>query len=305
MMLYTLFGYMLGPVNSLISMDRTIHDALIAADRLFQILDLEGEKQHQQSIEIRNQEIQSITFENVVFRYGSRANIFDGLSFNMRAGCTYGIVGESGCGKSTIVSLLMKSYPVHSGKIRINQIGFENINTRSLRETIGLVPQNIDLFSGSILENIAPGDNEPDLHRILDQCELSGLQQLIDTLPDGINTLIGEYGVHLSGGEKQKLALVRALYKKPQVLMLDEATSSLDAHSESYFTNIISQLKEAGKTTIIIAHRLNTIKTADRIICIHSGKVAEEGSHKELLDKKGFYYKLWKKQHGEIVSRES
>ncbi len=298
MMLYTLFGYMLGPVNGLISMNKTIQDALIAADRLFQILDLECEKMNQQSVDITNQKIESISFDNVAFRYGSRANIFDSLNFKMKAGCTYGIVGESGCGKSTILSLLMKSYRTQSGKILINQIGLENINTRSLRETIGLVPQNIDLFTGTILENIAPGVAEPDLGRILKLSHLSGLQRLIDKLPDGIHTLIGEYGIHLSGGEKQKMALVRALYKDPQVLILDEATSSMDAHSESYLIKILGRFKEAGKTIIMISHRLNIIKTADSIICIHEGLVAEEGNHEELLDNKGFYYNLWKKQIG-------
>jgi len=286
---------MLGPVNSLISMNKTIQDALIAADRLFQILDLECEKMHQQSVDITRQEIGSISFDRVVFRYGSRANILDGLNFMMEKGCTYGIVGESGCGKSTIVSLLMKSYPVQSGKIMINQIGLENINTRSLRETIGLVPQHIDLFAGSILENIAPGVAEPDLYRIHSLCQQSGLQQLIDKLPDGINTLTGEYGIHLSGGEKQKLALVRALYKDPRILILDEATSSMDSYSESYLIKILDQLKKAGKTILIISHRLNTIKTADRIICIHEGMVAEEGTHEKLLARKGFYYQLWNK----------
>jgi ABC-type bacteriocin transporter len=298
MMIYTLFGYMLGPVNSLISMNKTIQDASIAADRLFQIIDLEVEKMHDQSVDIKKHEIRTISFQKVSFRYGSHTNIFDELTLSMKAGSIYGIVGESGCGKSTIVSMLMKLYPVRSGKILINQVGLEHIQTRSLREAIGLVPQQIDNFAGSILENIAPGDNEPDVYRILNLCEQSGLRCLIDRLPDGINTMIGEYGIHLSGGENQKLALVRALYKNPGVLILDEATSSLDARSESHFTKIFDQLKKEVKTIIIIAHRLYTIKSADRIFCIHDGKVVEQGGHDELLNKKGFYFDLWKKQTG-------
>jgi len=296
MMLYTLFGYMLGPVTSLISMNRTIQDALIAADRLFQVLDLESEEPASLSVDLSRQEIESVCFENVSFRYGSRANIFEDLNLRLEAGKIYGIVGESGCGKSTIVSMLMKSYPVAGGKITINKTGIENINTTSLRSTIGLVPQHIDLFTGSILENIVPGETEPDLTRILRLCELSGLQQLIDKLPEGIHSMIGEYGIQLSGGEKQKLALARALYNEPELLILDEATSSLDAYSVSRFNEIIMQLKEAGKTIVIIAHRLNTTRFADRIICIQGGKVVEEGSHSELIDKMGFYYGLWNNQ---------
>ena len=296
MMLYTLFGYLLGPVNSLITMNKSIQDAWIAADRLFQILDLESEKTVPQSVDLLKQDLQFIRFEGVSFRYGSHANIFEDLNITLEAGRTYGIVGESGCGKSTLVSLLMKIYPVKSGKIKINNFNIEHIDTGSLREAIGLVPQHIDLFTGSILENIVPGEPEPDLYKVLKLCELSGLQQLIDHLPEGIHTITGAYGIRLSGGEKQKLAIARALYKEPRVLILDEATSSLDAFSSSMIMDMTAQLKNAGKTVLMVTHRLQSIKNADRIICIHNGKVAEEGSHEELITRKGIYFDLWNSQ---------
>ncbi len=297
MLLYSLFGYLLGPVSALISMNRTIQDALIAADRLFQILDIEHDKNEKPYlINLQSGKNDDIFFDHVFFRYGNRNDLFNDLNLKI---CKYditGIIGESGCGKSTLASLLMNIYPVRSGRIRLGKTDIKNISSASLRNTIGIVPQKIDLFAGNFLENIAPGNYRPDLKKILELCNITGLSPLIDSLPDGLYTPVGERGINLSGGEMQKVAIARAIYRDPSILILDEATSSLDSHSEICIHNLILKLKKEGKILIIIAHRLTSLSCTDRIVCIHDGKAVETGSHNELMKLQGFYYRFWNNQ---------
>jgi len=297
MLLYSLFGYLLGPVSALINMNRTIQDALIAADRLFQILDLEHDKKDQRyMIHLQPEIANDIRFEHVSFRYGNRNDIFNDLNLNILRNEITGITGESGCGKSTIAALLMNIYPVRSGRIRIGKYDIRDIHSDSLRNTIGIVPQRIDLFTGNFIDNIAPGIHQPDMKMILNLCELTGLHALIDSLPDGLCTPLGERGLGLSGGEMQKIAIARALYRNPSILILDEATSSLDSHSEAIIRNLNFDFRKDGKALIIIAHRLTSLSGTDRIICIHDGKAAESGPHHELIQRQGHYYRLWNNQ---------
>ena len=297
MLLYSLFGYLLGPLSNLIMMNRTIQDALIAADRLFQILDIENEKSNQEYlVNIHPESRYDIQFQDVAFGYGNRGDILKNLSFTIKQGEITGIAGESGCGKSTIAALLMRIYHVKSGRIRIGNIDIRDINPQSLRNTIGIVPQRIDLFSGNFLDNIAVDTHKTDIARVINICEQVGLLNFIDSLPNGLYTKIGERGLTLSGGEMQKVAIARALYRDPSVLILDEATSSLDFYAENVIRILIQYLKKQGKTILIIAHRLHSLIYADKIICLYNNTLAESGSHYELLEKQGYYYKLWSNQ---------
>lgn len=297
MLLYSLFGYLMGPLSNLLMMNRTFQDALIAADRLFQILDMEYESANSKYlIQLPSETKYDIHFEHVTFGYGNRKNIIRDLNMILRQGDITGIAGQSGCGKSTIAALLMNIYPVKSGRIRIGKYDLRDINPSSLRKVIGIVPQRIDLFSGNFIDNIGTGFRKPDIIKIHKVCELTGLMNFIETLPNGLYTRIGERGFSLSGGEIQKVAIARALYRDPSILIMDEATSSLDPYAEKIIRNLIQNLKNQGKTILIIAHRLNSLIHTDRIICLNNSTIVETGTHYELLEMHGYYYKLWNSQ---------
>jgi len=300
MVFYSLVGYVLSPIGSLITSNQTIQDALIAADRLFQIMDLECEQDDSDKIVLEHDMIGDITFENVAFRYGSRKEVFESLNLIVGQGKTTAIVGGSGSGKTTLVSLLQHIYPIQSGKIRIGDYDIAQIGNESLRRRVGTVPQQIELFAGSIAENIAVGDFQPNMKRVVDLAEQLGLKDFIEKLPKGYMTYIGEHGTSLSGGERQRIAIARALYKEPDILIFDEATSSLDSISERFVKQTLSDLAKRGKTIIIIAHRLSTVRNADTIVVLDEGKVVEAGTHNELYQAGGVYSKLWKEQFNEL-----
>jgi ABC-type bacteriocin transporter len=278
---YTLIGYFTGPVSSLIGMNRTVQDAVIAADRLFEIMDLERESDESQ-IELSPDKIGDIRFENVSFRYGTRVNVFDDLNLVIPKGKFTAIVGESGSGKSTLMSILQNIYPIQGGNVRIGEYDLKYIKNSSLRQVISVVPQQIDLFAGNVIDNIAVGDNEPDMKKIIDISAKLGITGFIESLPKGFQTYLGENGTSLSGGQRQRIAIARALYRDPEILILDEATSSLDSVSEKYVQKMIEMLKEAQKTVIVITHRSSTLNNADNIIVLDKGVVVEQGSHKKL-----------------------
>jgi len=300
MLFYSLVGYVISPVGTLITSNQIIQDALIAADRLFQIMDLEREQDDADKIHLTPDMIGDITFDNVSFRYGSRKQVFESLSLTIRKGKTTAVIGESGSGKTTLISLLQHIYPLQGGEIRIGGYDIAQISNRSLRSRVGTVPQQVELFAGTVTDNIALGDMNPDMKRIMDIiCQL-GLKDFIEGLPNGYNTHIGEHGTSLSGGERQRIAIARALYKQPDILILDEATSSLDSISEKYVKATLAAFASQGKTTIVIAHRLSTVKTADNIIVIDKGKLVETGTHGALLAANGVYSRLWHEQFDEI-----
>lgn len=300
MLFYTLVGYVVSPISSLITSNQTIQDALIAADRLFQIMDLEVEEESILSFDLEPDMIRDIVFENVYFRYGSRKQVFEKLNLRIEAGKTTAIVGESGSGKTTLVSLLQHIYSVQEGEIHIGSYMVQRLTNKSLRRYIGSVPQQIELFAGTVIENIALGDFNPDMKKITNIIDQLGLKDFVDSLPNGYNTPIGEHGASLSGGERQRIAIARILYKDPMILIFDEATSSLDSISERYVKKALDSLAKQGKTIIVIAHRLSTIKTANNIIVLNQGKVAESGNHQTLLALNGIYSRLWHEQFDEI-----
>ena len=294
---YALVGYIMGPIIGLIASNQSIQDTLIAMDRLFQIMDLDREEEEERAkIELKPEMIGDIRFKNVMFRYGSRANVFEDFSINIEKGKMTAIVGESGSGKTTLMSILQKIYPIKSGIVEIGKYDLKYIGLESLRALVSAVPQKIDLFAGTLVDNIAIGETEPDMQRIIDICNLLSMTSFIEKLPNNYYTHIGENGASLSGGERQRVAIARALYKNPEILILDEATSSLDSAAEKYVQKAINYLKDQNKTVIVIAHRLSSVRNADKIICLNEGKVVEEGTHDRLLVQDRYYASLWKQQ---------
>ncbi|WP_192178721.1 peptidase domain-containing ABC transporter [Mesorhizobium amorphae] len=294
---YTLLGYVTRPVASLIQTNRIVQDAFIAADRLFEIFDLEQETSGG-DIDATKSNLGDIRLENVTFRYGAQPELFQDLSVTFRRGEMTAVVGESGSGKSTLAALLQNVYPHEGGRIQIGPFALQDLSTVSLRKAIAAVPQSVDVFSGSMIENIALGEFEPDIEKILQICDQLGLRELIDRWPGGLQTHLGENGVRLSGGEKQRLALARALYRDPEILILDEATSSLDSVAEAFVLRVIEDLRRDGKTIVVIAHRLSTIRGADTIVVLDKGRIVAEGRHGDLLTADGAYARLWRAQTG-------
>ena len=292
---YALIGYFTSPVMELIGLNKTIQNAVIAADRLFEIMDLEREEASDK-FELTRENIGHIEFKNVEFSYGSRVDVFKNFSCSIPKGKTTAIVGESGSGKTTIASLLQNLYPLKNGKITIGDYDLSYISNYSLRSLVSTVPQQIDLFSGNVIENIALGEDFPDVQRILDIAKGIGILEFIENLPNGFQTHLGENGAMLSGGQKQRIAIARALYKNPEILILDEATSALDTESEQIIQKTLIDFKNKGRTMIIIAHRLSTIAFADNILVLEKGNLIEQGTHDELIKNEGKYASLWKKQ---------
>ncbi|MHA4896209.1 peptidase domain-containing ABC transporter [Pedobacter sp. PWIIR3] len=292
---YSIIGYFMSPVASLIGMNKTLQDARIAADRLFEIMDLDQEAVENKS-DLTPDMLGNIQFRDVHFRYGTRVSVFEGLNLEIKKGEITAIVGESGSGKTTLLSLMQNLYTLESGSVYIGSYDIQYITNQSLRKIVGVVPQDVHLFAGNVIENIAIGDFEPDMKRVVQICTELEIIDFIERLPAGFNTFLGENGTNLSGGQRQRIAIARALYRDPEILILDEATSSLDSESEAHVQNAINLLRDQQKTIIIIAHRLSTIMNADKIAVLQTGKLIEEGKHSELLEKGGQYANMWNKQ---------
>lgn len=297
MSFYAIIGYFTGPVASLIGANLQIQNALIAADRLFEIMDLEREKESQK-IKLDKEKIGDIYFKNIHFRYGTRVDVFENFSLSIPKGKVTALVGESGSGKSTLIALLLLLYPIQKGRVSIGGIDIGHVEIDSLRSLIGVVPQKIDLFSGNVIENIALGQFSPDMEKIVKVCKSIEILEFIEALPNGFQTYLGENGANLSGGQKQKIAIARALYKDPEILIFDEATSSLDGTSQKNIWKAVKTLQNQKKTIIISTHRLQSITEADNIVVLKNGQLVENGTHEELISLKKEYYHLWKNQTG-------
>lgn len=294
---YSLIGFFTGPIEALVTANRPIQEAAIAADRLFEIMDLDNEPDAgARKVELESSLLGDIRFENVHFRYGSRPKVFEDISLSIEHKKVTAIVGVSGSGKSTLIGLLQKMYPLSAGKIFIGDYDLNYVATDSLRSIVSIVPQSIVLFAGSITENITIGDPSPNMAKMLSICKDLEILPFIETLPAGFETYVGENGTALSGGQRQRIGIARALYKDFDILIMDEATSSLDSFSDAVIQRLILKLKEQNKTIIIITHRLSSIVNADKIIVLKNGKMTEEGSHEALMANGGHYSELWKMQ---------
>ena len=291
--------YIIGQLNSpllqLVDFIRQTQDAKISLERLGEIHDKEDEEntEEQYATEIPQTDIE---IENVSFRYiGSDQFVFENLNLTIPYQKTTAIVGASGSGKTTLLKLLMKFYEPNTGEIKLGNTNIKNISPRFWREHCGVVMQDGYVFNDTIAENIAVGEDYIDKQKLRKAVEIANIKDFIENLPLSYNTKIGNEGVGVSGGQKQRLFIARAVYKSPDYIFFDEATSALDANNEKIIMENLEQFFE-GKTAIVIAHRLSTVKHADKIIVLDKGKVVEEGNHKELVALKGEYYRLVKNQ---------
>jgi ATP-binding cassette subfamily B protein len=287
-----IIGFSIAGLGDIISQ---IQRSIGASERVLEILN------HKDEEEPSSPEIKltgDIEFRNVSFIYPSRQDfqVLEELNFHIKAGEKVALVGQSGSGKSTIINLLMRFYPLTQGKILVDNGMISDLNLTAYRNNLGVVPQEVILFGGSIKENIRYGKPDASDAEIMEAARKANAFEFIESFPEKFETVVGERGVKLSGGQRQRIAIARAILKDPAILILDEATSSLDAHSEVLVQEALEKLME-GRTTIIIAHRLSTIKKVDRIFVIQQGRLAEMGSHAELTRlNNGIYSNLLKLQ---------
>lgn len=297
----SLSGYFMDPIGRLIGLQLQIQEASISLKRISEIYEVDKEQIENDKIKV--DEIDGdISLENVTFRYGSRSPVLKDVSIKIPKGKKVALVGESGSGKTTISKLLLKYYIPEEGKINISGYDIEELDIYSLRRAMAYVPQNIELFSGSIRENIVLGKDSATYDEVKTACENASCNSFIERLPAKYDTYLDEAGGGLSGGERQRIALARALIKKSKFLILDEATSNLDFISEAKIYDTLF-VKGRDLTMLIIAHRLSTIRNCDIIYVMDKGQVVEVGDHETLLKKKGYYYRLYESQVGEIESK--
>lgn len=278
------------PLYWLIFIPRTFADASVSAGKVFEILDERSEVMDcddPRELDIRG----DIEFDSVSFGYKPYDPVLKDITCKIKAGEMIGIVGASGVGKSTMINLVMRLYDCTSGELRIDGVPVKSISQNSLRSQIGVVLQETFLFDGSVYDNIAYAAPNASFEDIIRAAKTANAHEFITKLPDGYNTRVGNKGFQLSGGERQRIAIARAVLRDPRVLILDEATASLDTRTEKQIQQALQRLTE-GRTTIAIAHRLSTLADADRLFVLDKGRLAETGTHKELMSKKGVYYRL-------------
>lgn len=288
------------PITALANVIENLEQALAGAERVFEILETEPEiKEKPNPIELENVRGR-VTFEDVTFSYNQGSPVLKNISFDIEPGQMVAFVGPTGVGKTTIMYLLVRFFDPDSGSIKIDGIDIRDVSLKSLHDNISMVMQDVFLFNGTIAENIAYGKEDATMEEIINAARIACAHDFIESLPDGYDTYIGERGVKLSGGQKQRLAIARAVLKDAPILILDEATSSVDTETENKIQEAINNL--AGtRTILIIAHRLSTVKRADRIIVLKDGEIVEDGRHEELIALKGLYYSL---SSGQFVGQD-
>jgi len=292
----SLLVYFLDPVKNLINLQPQMQTAVVAADRLGEILDLEVEKGENEIKKLQPKSLSGdIIFQNVNFRYGTRQLVLENINLTIKKGQKVAFVGESGSGKTTLSKLLLHLYKAESGTILINDNNIEDIQVEKLREKIAYISQETFLFSGSILENLSLGLDHVTMDDIIEATKSAQAHKFINDLPLRYETRLEENGTNLSGGQRQRLSIARAMLKKPDILILDEATSNLDAITENQLDKTIGEYSE-NMTTIFIAHRLSTIKNCDQIFVMDNGKIIEKGTHDELKKLGGKYAILARQQ---------
>lgn len=269
---YTLAGYLTGPIGALLGLNTQIQETLIATDRLFEIMDLELERD-QGTIELTPARVGAIRFEQVSFKHAGRIATLHDITFTAPAGKITVIRGESGCGKSTLLALLQRLYAPSAGRIHVGEHDLNYFRLESLRRHLAVVPQQTHLLAGTVLENLAPGDAAPDMERVLRLCRDVGALDFIEQLPQGFLTTLSENGGNLSGGQRQRLALVRALYTDAPILLLDEPSSALDAAAEEALVSACRRWREQGRTILIATHASAFVELADVVVTLAAGRV--------------------------------
>ncbi|MGL4608808.1 MAG: ABC transporter ATP-binding protein [Trueperaceae bacterium] len=286
-----------GSIGGLTGLYSQLQEAIGASRRIFELLDTTSDLPEATSPNVLNTVGGRVAFEHVSFRYGDRGEswVLQDVSLEAKPGEVIALVGPSGAGKSTLITLLPRFYDPITGRILLDGVDIKELSLENLRGNIGIVPQETQLFSGTIADNIRYGRQNATDTEVIEAARAANAQDFIEGFPDSYKTIVGERGVKLSGGQRQRVAIARALLKNPRILILDEATSSLDSESESLVQEALETLMQ-GRTTFVIAHRLSTIRNADRILVLERGKIVEQGTHQELLHRAGLYKELHDKQ---------
>jgi subfamily B ATP-binding cassette protein MsbA len=294
-----------GSIGAFTGLYAQVQEAAGASRRVFELLDTEAdlpEAEHPQRIaEVRGE----VRFEGVRFRYGDRGDdwVLDGIDLHGHPGGVIALVGPSGAGKSTLATLISRFHDPVEGRITLDGVDLRDLDPRALRSVVGVVPQETLLFSGSIAENVRYGRPDATDSAVMAALEAANASSFVAEFPDGVATVVGERGVKLSGGQRQRIAIARALLKDPRILVLDEATSSLDSESEAQVQSALDRLMQ-GRTTFVIAHRLSTILSADEIVVLEHGRVVQRGSHQALIDRGGLYAELFARQFRDAPEAE-
>ena len=292
---FILFIHMMfRPIRQLADRFNILQMGIVGSERVFRIIDTD-EKIKNEGVNELNDLKGDISFDKVWFRYKEEQWILKDLSFSVDAGKFLALVGHTGAGKSSIIRILNRFYEIEKGKIQIDNLSIDQITLDSLRENIALVQQEVFLFSDSILNNISLYEDSITKNQIVQASKEIGIYEFIMSLPNGFNYVVGERGVTLSSGQRQLIAFLRVYVRNPKILILDEATASIDSSTEALLQNALKKLSE-NRTTIVIAHRLSTIVNADKILLLEEGKILEEGTHRSLLEIKGEYYKMYQNQ---------
>ncbi|MDR1905341.1 MAG: ABC transporter ATP-binding protein/permease [Clostridiales bacterium] len=282
---------LINPVKTLVGIFEQIQSGMTGYMRFREVMS-ELPEEENKTAEIITDITGNLVFDNVKFGYVKEKEILKGLSFSAENGKTTALVGESGSGKTTVCHLLMRFYDIYDGKIMLGAKSINEITRASLRSNIGLVAQDVFIFDGTIRENIAYGRLDATDEEIQDSAKRARIHEFIISLPDGYDSVTGERGIRLSGGQRQRISIARAFLKNPRVLILDEATSALDNTTEAEIQSALEELS-SGRTTIVVAHRLSTVRNADKIIVLKNGIAAEEGTHDELIKKGGLYSRMY------------
>lgn len=296
-LMYISFTFLLAmPIIELTAIGTQITEALAGLDRIREVMSMSTETDEDSGRQPLPEIKGTIDFEDVHFEYESGVPVLNGLSFHAEAGTTTALVGSSGSGKSTILSLVLNFIQPTAGRILIDGKGLDTVKLRDYRRHLGVVLQDNFLFDGTIFDNLRFSNPEANIDEIKDMCRVANANEFIETFPNGYDTVVGERGVKLSGGQRQRIAIARALLADPRILILDEATSSLDSESEALIQDGLNNLRK-GRTTFVIAHRLSTIRSADQILVIEAGEILERGSHDQLIAMDGRYKQLYDKQY--------